>query len=96
MYAPASFMCVKFKTRYACYLLHTDLLCALVQLNTSGTLDIHHISKFVTSTHSGTCQTHAMHHSNTVSCYKCIFYHEMHMVLQNVLHECSVLEQQLV
>ena len=29
-------------------LLHADLLCTLMRLNTRGTLDVHHTSKFIT------------------------------------------------
>ena len=37
--ALAQFMQIKFMMWYVCSLLHTDLLCTLVQLNTQGTLD---------------------------------------------------------
>ena len=38
------------------YILHTDLSCTLVQLNTHRTLDISHMSKFITSTCFLNCQ----------------------------------------
>ena len=43
-------------------LLHADLLCALVRLNSRGTLDMYHMSKLITS--SGNRQPHMARHTN--------------------------------
>ena len=51
-----------YKVLHACFLLHMDLSCTLVQLITSSTLDMYHTSKLITSAYSINCQTHMTHH----------------------------------
>ena len=46
-------------------LLHADLSCALLQLNTRGTLDMHHTRKLVTNARLVYPQTHVAHHTKS-------------------------------
>ena len=46
-------------------LLHADLSCALLRLNTRGTLDMHHTCKLVTNARLVYPQTHVAHHTKS-------------------------------
>ena len=48
-------------------LLHTDLSCTPVRLNSCGTRGMHHTRKLVTSTRSVNHQPHVAHHMNISS-----------------------------
>ena len=47
-------------------MLHADLSCALVRLNTRGTLDMHHTSKLIMSAYLINPETHVADHTNNL------------------------------